>query len=261
VLRVDSPGGSAYASEIIRREVVKTREAGKPVIVSMGSYAASGGYWIAASADEIWASPTTITGSIGIFGMLPTFEKPLNQLGIHRDGVGTTKLSGAFDLGKPLRDDVAVAIQRSIENGYNRFLTIVSEGRNMSKEAVDKIAQGRVWSGKTAQSLGLVDQLGGIDQAIDSAANKAGLVNFETLYIEQELSSSDRFIKQLFNSAAVSSLINSAMGSAEQSSSVHQFKMLSPAIMMLGQLNESYQMLAGMNDPQNLYAHCLCNVE
>jgi len=259
VLRVDSPGGSAYASEIIRREILKVKEAGKPVIVSMGSYAASGGYWISASADEIWASPTTITGSIGVFGLLPTFEKPLNQIGIHRDGVGTTNLTGAFDAGKPLRDDVGKMIQNSIDNIYNSFLTIVSEGRGISKEAVDKIAQGRVWSGKTAQELGLVDHLGGIEQAIESAATKAELVSYETIYIQQELSESERFIKQMFNSSALS-LFNSAIGSSNKATDSKQFMMISPALLMLQQINESYQSLATMNDPQNAYAHCLCTV-
>lgn len=256
VLRVDSPGGSAYASEMIRREVVKTREAGKPVIVSMGSYAASGGYWISASADEIWASATTITGSIGIYGMIPTFEKPLNKMGIHRDGVGTTNLSGAFDLGKPLRDDVGNAIQSTIEKGYRRFLTIVSEGRDMSRDDVDKIAQGRVWSGKKAHELGLVDNLGGIEQAIESAANKAGLVSYETRYIEQELSEAEQFINNLFNSSLVSGIVKHG-----QSSLVNQNMMLSPAVILMQKLNDTYQQLAQMNDPQNLYAHCLCSID
>ncbi len=255
VLRVDSPGGSAYASEIIRREVIRTIAAGKPVVASMGSYAASGGYWISASADEIWASPTTITGSIGVFGMLPTFEKPLNQIGIYRDGVGTTKLTGAFDAGKPLRDDVGRAIQSSIENHYDRFLTIVAEGRNMSKEDVNKVAQGRVWSGKAAQEIGLVDHLGGIQQAIDSAANKAGLVSFETKYIEQKLTESEQFIKQIFNSSIVSPL-----RSSDNSAGSHQFMMISPAVLMLNQISDSYKQLSLMNDPLNTYAHCLCTV-
>ncbi len=259
VLRVDSPGGSAYASEVIRREVLRTKASGKPVVVSMGSYAASGGYWISAPADEIWANPNTITGSIGIFGMLPTFEEPMNQLGIHRDGVGTTKLSGAFDVGKPLREDVSIAIQNSINNGYNRFLNIVAEGRNMDKDAVDKIAQGRVWSGKAAQELGLVDQLGGIDEAIESAANKAGLVSYQTTYIQHELSESERFIKQLFNSSTFSimgSLVGDTSGSAES-----QFAMVSPALLMMQQLNTSFQNLLKMDDPEDIYAHCLCDVK
>ena len=259
VLRVDSPGGSAYASEIIRREIVRTHDAGKPVVISMGSYAASGGYWISASADEIWASPTTITGSIGIFGILPTFEKPLNRFGIHRDGVGTSRLTGAFDPGKELRKDVGDAIQNSIENGYNKFLEIVAEGRNMSVEDVDKIAQGRVWSGKAAHELGLVDQLGGIEDAIKSAAAKAGLTTYQTKYIEQELTNKQQLIKNLFNSSISTHFISSI--SAKTNASLSQKIMKSPAVLMLQRLETSYQLIANMNDPQNIYAHCWCTVE
>ena len=166
VLRLDSGGGSAFASEIIRREVELTRKAGKPVVVSMSSVAASGGYWIAAAADEIWAAPTTITGSIGIFGSIPTFERSLDALGIHADGVGTTELSGAFDLRRPLQPVAARIMQQVIENGYRRFIERVVEGRKMSEEAVEAVAEGRVWTGEKALELGLVDQLGGLQEAI-----------------------------------------------------------------------------------------------
>ncbi|MCP4271121.1 MAG: signal peptide peptidase SppA, partial [Gammaproteobacteria bacterium] len=258
VLRVDSPGGSAYASEVIRREILRTKAAGKPVVVSMGSYAASGGYWISASADEIWASPTTITGSIGIFGLIPTLEEPMNKLGIHRDGVGTTKLSGAYDVGKPLRKDVAKAIQTSIDNGYDRFLSIVAEGRNMSKEDVDTIAQGRVWSGKTAHEIGLVDQLGGIELAIDSAANRAGIVNYETYYVEHELSESERFIKEIFDSSVLTAF-RSDEDQSEHSLD-NKYLLNSPITQMIQEVQSSLDHLLGMNDPQNTYAHCLCEV-
>jgi len=259
VLRVDSPGGSAYASEIIRREILRTKAAGKPVVVSMGSYAASGGYWISASADEIWASPTTITGSIGVFGLVPTFEEPLNKLGIHRDGVGTTKLSGAFDAGKALRKDVSVAIQSSIDNAYDRFLTIVAEGRSMSKKDVDTIAQGRVWSGKTAYDIGLVDQLGGIELAIDSAANRAGLVSYETYYVEHKLSESERFIKEIFESSALNTAL-SAIGKFEDTSIDNSLVMNSPLRQIIQEVQVSFDNLIRMNDPQNTYVHCLCDV-
>ncbi len=258
VLRVDSPGGSAYASEVIRREILRTKAAGKPVVVSMGSYAASGGYWISASADEIWASPTTITGSIGIFGLIPTFEEPMNKLGIHRDGVGTTKLSGAYDVGKPLREDVAKAIQTSIDNGYDRFLSIVAEGRNMSKEDVDTIAQGRVWSGKTAHEIGLVDQLGDIELAINSAANRAGMVNYETYYVEHELSESERFIKEIFDSSVLTAF-RSDKDQSEHSLD-NNYLLSSPLTQIIREVQSSLDHLLGMNDPQNTYAHCLCDV-
>ena len=252
VLRVDSPGGSAYASEQIRREILATKAAGKPVVVSMGSYAASGGYWISANADEIWASPTTITGSIGIFGMMATFEKPLNELGIFRDGVGTTKLSGAWDAAKPLRDDVSNAIQRSIENGYGRFLSIVSEGRNMSVEAVDNIAQGRVWSGRDALELGLVDKLGDLEQAISSAATLAGVVNYEVKYIEQKLTSSEQFFKDLFNSQIFASIVGNTDSDV--------VPMRSATDIVINQLQTGIEQLQNMDDPNSMYAHCLCNL-
>ncbi|MFY9704961.1 MAG: signal peptide peptidase SppA, partial [Desulfobacterales bacterium] len=146
VLRIDSGGGSAVASEIIRRELELTRGAGKPVVVSMSSIAASGAYWISVAADEIWALPTTITGSIGIFAALPTFDKTLKAIGINTDGVGTTRLSGAFDLSRPLNPLLADTLRLQIERGYKRFIERVSQGRNMAPEAVEKIAQGRVWA-------------------------------------------------------------------------------------------------------------------
>jgi protease-4 len=145
VLRINSGGGSAVASEMIRRELELTRGAGKPVVVSMSSIAASGAYWISVAADEIWALPTTITGSIGIFAALPTFDKTLKAIGINTDGVGTTRLSGAFDISRPLNPLLADALQLQIERGYRRFIEQVSQGRNMTPEAVEKVAQGRVW--------------------------------------------------------------------------------------------------------------------
>ena len=155
VLRIDTGGGSSFASEVVRREIELTRKSGKPVIVSMGSVAASGGYWIASAADEIWASPTTITGSIGIFGAFVTFENSLDSLGIHSDGVGTTNLADAFDPSRPLNPLIKDAWQQMIEHGYIRFIERVAEGRAMPPEDVEKIAQGRVWSGATAVKIGL----------------------------------------------------------------------------------------------------------
>jgi protease-4 len=250
VLRVDSPGGSAYASEVIRREILATK-AVKPVVVSMGSYAASGGYWISANADEIWASPTTITGSIGIFGMLATFETPLNNVGIYRDGVGTTNLTGAFDAGRALREDVGAAIQQSINNGYKQFLSIVAEGRNMTVEAVDKVAQGRVWSGEDALELGLVDKLGNLDQAIASAATLAGMINYEITYITQELSPGEQFLKDVFNSE-VWQVVTGDSGST--------IPKLSATDILLNQLQSGVEQLQMLDDPNNMYAHCLCNI-
>ncbi len=175
VVRVDSPGGSAFASEVIRQALKDVQDSGKPVIASFGSVAASGGYWISATSDEIWAMPETITGSIGIFGLFMTFEDTLDSIGIHVDGVGTSPLAGAFDPTRPLSPMVASLIQSSVEDGYEKFLKLVADGRDMTVEEVDKVAQGRVWAGSTALELGLVDQLGDLKDAVKSAAKMAGL--------------------------------------------------------------------------------------
>ena len=197
VVRIDSGGGSATASEVISREIELTREAGKPVYVSMGSVAASGGYWIAAPADKIWATPTTITGSIGIFGAFPTFEKSLKSLGITSDGVGTTQLSDAFDPSRPLNELVAQSMQQIIEQGYRRFIRRVAEGRNMSPEAVEKIAEGRVWAGTTAKELGLVDEIGSLQDTIRAVAESIGLKDYETTYIAQPLTTREQLIQRI----------------------------------------------------------------
>ncbi len=205
VLRVDSGGGSAFASEIIRRELVLTRQSGTKVVVSMGSVAASGGYWISTASDEIWASPTTITGSIGIFAAIPTFERTLSDhLGIRVDGVGTTALSGALRPDRALRPEIGVIIQSSIDKGYRDFLQRVAEARGMTSEEVNKIARGRVWSGEDAHAINLIDHLGELDQAISSAAKLAGLETYSVRYIEKELDWSDRVLIDLMKSTASS---------------------------------------------------------
>ncbi len=175
VLRVDSPGGSSLASEIIRREVELTREAGKPVVASMGSVAASGGYWISMSADEIWASETTITGSIGIYAMIPTFEQSLLKLKVHNDGVGTHPLAGVSGVDRDLPPEALEVVQSLIDQGYRDFITRAAAGRGMEVEEIDRIARGRVWSGADAHRLGLVDELGDLDDAIAAAARLAEL--------------------------------------------------------------------------------------
>lgn len=194
VLRIDSGGGSAFASEMIRSELMALREAGKPVIVSMGNVAASGGYWIAMGADEIWAYPTTLTGSIGIFGFFPTFQDTLARIGIHTDGVGTTPLSGALRADRALQEPARRLLQSFIEHGYREFISLVAEYRRMSLEQVDEVAQGRVWSGQQAQRRGLVDQLGTLDQAIASAARSAGLgEDYLVDYVERQLTPFEQF--------------------------------------------------------------------
>jgi protease-4 len=198
VLRVDSPGGSVFASEQIYREVRAAQEAGKPVVVSMGDLAASGGYYIASSADEIWAHPATITGSIGIFGAIPTFQNTLNKIGVTVDGVGTTKLSGQLRLDRPLGEDAKVLLQSFIERGYEEFLAHVAEGRKKTRDEVHAIAQGRVWIGTDAKSNGLVDHLGLFDQAVKSAAKLGNLTgDYEVERIEPELSWAETLALQI----------------------------------------------------------------
>jgi protease-4 len=195
VLRVDSGGGSAFASEVIRRELVALRDAGKPVVVSFGNVAASGGYWIAMGADEIWAYPSTITGSIGIFGFFPTFQNTLAKIGVYSDGVGTTPLSGAFRADREMNEEAQRLFQSVIERGYREFIGLVAEHRRMSTEEVDAVAQGRVWTGAQAQTRGLVDQLGTLDDAIGSAARMAGLgEDYGVRYIEAELEPWQQFL-------------------------------------------------------------------
>ena len=198
VLRIDSGGGSAFASEVIRREMVALREAGKPVVVSMGNVAASGGYWIAMGADEVWAYPTTITGSIGIFGFIPTFQDTLGRLGIYSDGVGTTPLAGAFRLDRELPEEARELVQSVIENGYRDFINLVAEYRELSPDEVDRIGQGRVWTGAQGAERGLIDQLGTLNEAIAAAGRIAGLgEDYEVVYIEPEITAWQKFLTRM----------------------------------------------------------------
>jgi protease-4 len=254
VLRVDSGGGSAFASEIIRRECELVRKAGKPLVVSMGSVAASGGYWIATSSDEIWAAPETITGSIGIFGLFPTIDKPLAKyLGVHTDGVGTTRFADALRPDRPLDPAVADIAQQYIENGYRDFLSRVAQARKMTPEQVDKIARGRIWSGEDAKGLGLVDQLGGIDQAIESAAKRAKLEKgYRVWYVEKEKSLRERIAAML---------VAEALDLAVAAGWVTEPSPSASALSLAGRLRElraDVERLSRWNDPHGVYAHCLC---
>jgi protease-4 len=207
VLRVDSPGGDAYSSELIRREIAETRAAGKPVVVSMGDVAASGGYWIAMDGDEIWAEPTTITGSIGIFGLVLTIPETLAKIGVHTDGVGTTPLAGTFDIRRPLSPELESILTSAIRHGYDEFIGRVAKARGQTPEAIDAIAQGRVWSGSQAKERGLVDRLGGIDDAIASAAARAKLgSDYSVHYVEREPSAWERFLIGFGESSAMTKL-------------------------------------------------------
>jgi protease IV len=244
VLRIDSPGGSALASETIRKEMEITRQAGKPVIVSMSSVAASGGYWISSAADEIWASPTTITGSIGIYGAFATLEKSLDYLGIHSDGVGTTKLADAFDPARPLNPVIADSMQQIIENNYRRFIQLVAEGRNLAPVEVEKIAQGRVWAGQTARQLGLVDKFGNLQQAVQAAAELAGIEEFEVLYIEHELTAREKFIRGL--NRFFSRVFSDTLGQVTH-----------PVVQLYGNFGRNLGQMMALNDPRGIYSYCM----
>ncbi|MEM6650131.1 MAG: signal peptide peptidase SppA [Pseudomonadota bacterium] len=254
VLRVDSPGGSAFASEIIRDEVLELKAAGKPVIVSMGSLAASGGYWISANADEIWAAPTTVTGSIGVFGFVPTLENTMADLGVNTDGVGTTPLSGIAGAGLgPLPEAYSAIIQASVEEIYDRFLNVVASGRDLSPSRVDQIGQGRVWIGQTARGLSLVDQLGDLDDAIASAAEKAGLEDYDVTGLRNQKSRFEAFLEQ-FAGADMSDLEEMDMASdlfgAKQTPSINIQK-------VAWQVWAEAKFLSSFNDPNAVYLRCI----
>lgn len=258
VFRVDSGGGSAFASEVIRRECELVRKAGKPLVVSMGSVAASGGYWVATDADEIWAAPETITGSIGIFGMFPTIDRPLAKyLGVHTDGVGTTRFSDAIRPDRPLDPGVADLLRQTIDEGYADFLERVARARKMTVEQVDKVARGRIWSGEDAKGLGLVDQLGGLDQAIESAAKRAKLEKgYRVWYVEKEKSFRERVMSMLAAQALDVAVAGGGWG-PEASASASALSVAG----RLRDLQRDVQRLSRWNDPRGVYAHCLCGDE
>ena len=202
VLRIDSPGGSAFAAEQIRTELDAIKAKGKPVIVTMGSLAASGGYWMATAADRIFAEPTTLTGSIGVFGLFASVEKALAYVGIHSDGIATTDFAG-IDPSRPLPEHVQRVIQMNIDNTYQRFISLVAASRKMSVAAVDKVAQGRVWTGSDAKALGLVDELGGVDEAIAAAARLAKLDTYDLVNVEPELPPAQKLLRQFMQRSAL----------------------------------------------------------
>ncbi len=212
VLRVDSPGGGVFPSEQIRREVELTRAAGKPVVVSMGNVAASGGYWISMNADAIYARPTTITGSIGIFGLFMTFPDTLAKVGVHVDGVATTRIAGAFDPSRPMSPEVGQTIQAIIDQGYRQFIGKVAAARDSTPEAIDKVARGRVWSGAQAEERGLVDELGGLADAIADAARRAGLSrdDLRVEYVEKSLSPFEQALANAGRNAGLRALIGAS---------------------------------------------------
>lgn len=247
VVRIDSGGGSAFASEVIRSELAALRDSGLPVFISMGSVAASGGYWMAAGADQIWATPTTLTGSIGVFGIIPTFEDSLDKLGINTDGLGTTQLAGAGRIDRPLDPAAKQFIQRNVDNIYQRFIKLVAEARNMDPAEVDRVAQGRVWSAATARELGLVDQLGYLNDVIHAAAGQAKLENYTVQLIERQRSPFEQLVRQLQRNQ-VAAFLPEGLAMGWWSTDLE--RQLSPLVRPLKAFTE-------MNDPNSIYARCL----
>ena len=239
VLRVDSGGGSAFASEVIREEILLAKNKDLKVIASMSNVAASGGYWISANADEIWASHDTITGSIGIFGFIPTFEKSLDKIGIHTDGVSTTKIGGGIDPYRSINPILARAIQSEIEYGYQRFIELVAEGRNMTPEEVDSIAQGRVWAGEKALQIGLIDNIGNLDAAIERAAELSELKDYKTIYPSQSTDWKDQLINQFFSK--ITSIFTNQIESKP---------LIKKSLEFANQQDD-------LNDPRGIYLKCL----
>ena len=249
VLRVDSGGGSVFASEIIRQAVLDTKAQGLPVVVSMGSVAASGGYYIAAEADQIWATPGTITGSIGVFAAFPTFEQLLEKFGIRTDGVGTTGLAGSLRVDRPLNPALASSITSSVEHTYRGFVGLVAQGRGMSFEQVDAVAQGRVWNAIDALEAGLIDELGGLDQAVEASAELAGLEDYRVDFIEPSLSPTEQIVQQLADRVG-------SLGFIRQAAVTQGFDRL------LQPVRQAVQVAVSFDDPRYLFMRCMdCGVK
>lgn len=244
VLRVNSPGGSVNASEVIRAELAAARAAGKPVVVSMGGMAASGGYWISTPANYIVASPSTLTGSIGIFGVINTVENSLSSIGVHSDGVSTSPLAD-ISMTKALSPEVQQMMQLSIEYGYKRFITLVADARKRTPEQIDKIAQGHVWTGEDAKANGLVDSLGDFDDAVAKAAELAKLKQWHLDYYQDEPTVLDMVMDSMTGS--VRAMLPEAI----------QAMLPAPLVSAANTVKAEGDKLAAFNDPQNHYAFCL----
>ncbi|TGB99729.1 signal peptide peptidase SppA [Escherichia sp. E2661] len=244
VLRVNSPGGSVTASEVIRSELAAARAAGKPVVVSMGGMAASGGYWISTPANYIVANPSTLTGSIGIFGVITTVENSLDSIGVHTDGVSTSPLADV-SITKSLPPEAQQMMQLSIENGYKRFITLVADSRNSTPEQIDKIAQGHVWTGQDAKANGLVDSLGDFDDAVAKAAELAKLKQWHLEYYVDEPTFFDKVMDNM--SGSVRAMLPDTL----------QTMLPAPLASVASTVKSESDKLAAFNDPQNRYAFCL----
>ncbi|MDR2549423.1 MAG: signal peptide peptidase SppA [Desulfobulbus sp.] len=244
VLRIATGGGSAFASELIREELAAARKDGKIVVVSMGAMAASGGYWLAAEADAIVAAPTTLTGSIGIFGAIPTVDKTLAKIGLHSDGIGTTNIAHFGNLARPMSETEASAMQMDVERGYRQFIDIVAKGRHLSADQVEKLAEGRVWDGATALKLGLVDRLGDLHDAVDEAAKRAKIPAESGYYLEL---TPDNYLERLKRAEQpVEALMARLWPTA-----------LVPDSLRRPIAEQLDVFLPGNNDPEGIYCHSL----
>jgi protease-4 len=252
VLRVDSGGGSVFASRVIGNEVRALRDAGKPVVASMSSAAASGGYWISMGADRIFATPATITGSIGVFGMFPTFQRTLDSLGINTDGVGSTVWAGEFRPDREMADRTRDLFQLFVNNDYDDFITLVAEYRGIDKSEVDRIAQGQVWTGADALANGLIDEFGTLEDSIAAAAGLADLEEnqYGRKYFEKELSATEQLAVDFLSSARVRAVLADA--AIRKTSSVDRLKAM---------LEQALAPMMLFNDPKGSYAHCFCVFE
>ena len=252
VLRVDSGGGSMFASEVIAHEIRALRDAGKPVVASMSSVAASGGYWISVVADRVIASPETITGSIGVFGMFPTYQRSLEALGMSTDGVGTTPLSGQLRADREMSEEMKTLFQMIINESYDDFVTHVAEIRGMDKTAVDAIAQGQVWTGSDALANGLIDELGDYDDAIRVAADLADLGggDYGSFEIAPQLSPTEQMVIDFLSVVKLTGLEPSAF--ARSPSSLEKFA---------SRLDKALSQVTQFNDPKGAYSHCFCEIE
>ncbi|MEX2941098.1 signal peptide peptidase SppA [Serratia fonticola] len=244
ILRVNSPGGSVSASEVIRSELAAVRTAGKPVVVSMGGMAASGGYWVSTPADYIIASPSTLTGSIGIFGVINTYENTLDSVGVHTDGVATSPLAD-LAVTKALPPEFSQMMQLNIENGYKNFIDLVATARRMTPEQVDQIAQGHVWIGSDAKKNGLIDQLGDFDDAVKKAAELAKLPQWQLNWFIDAPSMTDMLLSQF--GVSIHAMLPAAI----------QSMLPAPLASVALAVKEQPGLFNNLNDPQHRYAICL----
>ena len=250
VLRVDSPGGSVTASEEIYQELQALRAAGKPLVVSMGDLAASGGYYISAPANQIWASPATLTGSIGIFAIIPTINQTLSKIGVNVDGVGTTPLAGALSIDRPLSTEVTELLQSQVDRGYQEFVDRVASGRRETPQQIDAIGQGRVWAGADARRIGLVDHLGTLEDAVKAAARLARVTQYQVEFVQPHLSWAEQFFQQT-QARAAGVAVSLFHADAQSLQLAEVANRLDPAARDLEQL-------ARFSVPGHLYSYCFC---